>query len=198
VADVVLASASPARKALLTGAGLSVAAHPAAIDEDAVKQAMRADGAEIHDVAETLAEMKARRVARNHPDALVVGADQMLVCEDVWFDKPVDRPGAADQLRRLRGRRHELVAAVVVVHGETRLWHATDRARMTMRPFTDAFLERYLDAVGEAAYASVGGYQLEGRGAQLFARVEGDYFTVLGLPLLPLLDYLRGRGVLET
>ncbi|MEQ8967638.1 MAG: Maf family nucleotide pyrophosphatase [Azospirillaceae bacterium] len=195
---VILASASPARRALLAGAGLQVEAMAAAVDEDAVKQAMRADGAEIHDVAETLAEMKARRIARNRPDALVIGADQMLVSEDTWFDKPTDRGTAADQLRRLRGKRHELVVSAVIVQGDTRLWHATDRARLTMRPFSETFLEHYLDAVGEAACTSVGGYQLEGRGAQLFTRIEGDYFTILGLPLLPLLDYLRGRGALET
>jgi len=195
-AGVVLASASAPRRAMLENAGVAVTADPASVDEDEVKRAFKADGAGADDCAEALAEMKARRVAARHPDRLVIGADQMLVCGDVWFDKPPDRDHARAQLLALRGRTHELIASCVAFAGGARVWHHTDRARLTVRAFSDGFLDAYLDRVGDAALASVGGYQLEGLGAQLFSRVEGDYFTVLGLPLLPLLGYLRTRGVL--
>lgn len=196
--SVVLASASPSRHAMLAAAGLDCAVDRPAIDEDSVKQAMRADGAGPGDVAETLAEMKARQVSRRHPDAMVIGADQMLECGDVWFDKPADRDHARAHLQALRGKKHRLIASVVVVQNEARQWHHNGSVTMTMRPFSDAFLEDYLARTGETVLASVGAYQLEGLGAQLFSRVDGDYFTVLGLPLLPLLDYLRTRGVLSA
>lgn len=194
--SVVLASASPSRRAMLQAAGLDCVVDPPAIDEDSVKQAMRADGAAPADVAETLAEMKARQVSRRHPDVMVIGADQMLVCGDVWFDKPVDRDHARGHLQALRGRSHRLIASVVVVQNEARQWHHSGAVSLTMRSFSDAFLDDYLARAGDTVLASVGAYQLEGNGAQLFSRVDGDYFTVLGLPLLPLLDYLRTRGVL--
>lgn len=195
---VVLASASASRRSMLVNAGVAVGTDPASIDEDEVKRAFKADGAGADDCAEALAEMKAKRVAARHPDALVIGADQMLVCGDVWFDKPPDGDHARAQLLALRGKTHELIASCVVFSRGARVWHHTDRARLTVRPFSDGFLDGYLARVGDAALHSVGGYQLEGLGAQLFSRVEGDYFTVLGLPLLPLLDYLRTRGVLAA
>jgi septum formation protein len=207
-APLILASASAARARLLVAAGLDPIREAAAIDEAEVKRAMRADGANAGDVAETLAELKAQRIAPRHPaTALVVAADQMLVLPppaaqtgeaETWFDKPADRAEAARQLRQLRGRTHELISAVVVFRDGRRAWHAVERARMSMRPVSDAFLEGYLDTVGDAALASVGGYQLEGPGAQLFDRVQGDFFTVLGLPLLPLLAYLRQSGDLAA
>lgn len=195
---VVLASASPSRRWLLDNAGLVFANEAAQIDERAVKAALAADGADAGQVAETLAELKAQRVARHHTGGLVIGADQMLECNGVWFDKPADLDHAAAHLRALGGRTHELISAVCVVRDGTRLWHHTDRARLTMRPLDDDFIAAYLAALGEAALTSVGAYQLEGLGAQLFSRVEGDYFTVLGLPLLPLLDFLRNHGVVAT
>jgi septum formation protein len=197
-ARIVLASASRARARLLEAAGVAVLAVPAGVDEAEVKLSLHAAGAGPGEVAETLAEMKALRAARRHPGALVVGADQVLACDGVLFDKPADLAAAANQLRSLRGRRHELVSSAVAVRDGQRLWHHTDRARLTMRAFSEAFVARYLEACGETALESVGAYQLEGLGAQLFARVDGDYFTILGLPLLPLLDFLRGQGVLET
>ena len=195
---LVLATASPARIAMLRAAGVEALADPAAIDEADVKAALRADGADAADAAEALAEMKARRVSRRHPDALVVGADQMLDCGGVWFDKPPDMEHARAQLMALRGKTHRLIACVVSVRDGERIWHHTDSAKLTVRPFTDAFLDMYLDRLGTAALSSVGAYQLEGLGVQLFSRVEGDHFTVLGMPLLPLLDHLRLQGVLVT
>jgi len=193
---LILASGSKARAAMLDGAGVAVACDPADVDEGALKAAGRARGATVAATAEALAEAKARRVAQRHPGAFVLGADQMLACEGDWFDKPADRDRARAQLLRLRGRTHRLVSAAVIVRGAERLWHHTDTADLTMRPFSDAFLEWYLDACGEAVLHSVGAYHLEGLGAQLFDRVDGDFFTILGLPLLPVLGFLRDHGVL--
>lgn len=195
---VVLASASAARAALLRAAGITVAIAPAAIDEDAIKAALRADGAGAADVAEALAEMKARRVAPRHPGALVIGADQMLDCDGIWFDKPLSLEQARAQLVALRGKAHVLHTAAVVVRDGERLWHTADHARLVMRPFSDGFLDDYLARIGAAALTSVGAYQLESLGIQLFAKIEGDHFTILGLPLLPLLGFLRGQDVLQT
>lgn len=195
---VILASASPSRRALLANAGLDVQAEAARIDEDEVKASLRAEGADAAQVAETLAELKAQRIARRHRGALVIGADQMLECDGAWFDKPETLDHAAGHLAALAGRSHTLVSCACVVRDEVRLWHHLDRARLTMRPLSADFIAGYLAQVGEAALSSVGAYQLEGRGAQLFSKIEGDYFTILGLPLLPLLDFLRQHGVVET
>lgn len=195
---VILASASRTRRLMLENAGLEVVAQPARVDEEEVKLSLKAAGMKPEEVAEALAELKAARVAAKVRDVHVIGADQMLECGGDWFDKPVDRAGAAEQLRRLSGRTHRLISAAVVFHNGARIWHGIDHATLTMRPLTDAFIERYLDAVGDAALASVGGYQLEGAGAQLFTTVTGDFFTILGLPLLPLLGFLRGRGVVPA
>ncbi len=194
-ASVVLASASPTRLALMRDAGIDVRSDPAAVDEAAAKTALRADGATVADVAEALAELKATQVSRRHPGSLVIGADQMLECGDVWFDKPPDPAHAKAQLLALRGRTHSLVSCAVAVRDGGRLWHHTDQARLTMRRFSDRFLDDYLAMVGDEAMRSVGAYRLEGPGAQLFAGVDGDYFTILGLPLLPLLDWLRAQRV---
>ncbi len=191
---IILASASPARRALLTAAGLEFLADPAAVDEAALKASLAAEGAGPAETAEALAELKAGRISPRHPGRLVIGADQILECGGASFDKPADRAAARRQLATLRGRRHSLFSAAVALRDGQRLWHHVGRADLTMRDFSDSFLDSYLDRAGPAATASVGGYQLEGLGAQLFARVEGDYFTILGLPLLPLLEFLRGAG----
>jgi septum formation protein len=192
---IVLASASAIRRTLLANAGIACEVDPGAVDEDEIKRAMKADGAPAAVVAETLAEMKAMRVAPRHPGALVFGADQMLDCNGVWFDKPADREHAIAHLTALAGRTHRLISALVCVRNGARIWHHTATASLTMRPLSRAFIDRYLDAAGPQALQSVGAYQLEGLGAHLFSRVEGDYFTVLGLPLLAMLAFLREHGV---
>lgn len=152
----------------------------------------------MDDCAGLLAEAKARAVAARHRGALVLGADQMLECGGAWFDKPANLEEARAQLEALNGTRHELVTAAAIVRDDAVLWRALERAHLTMRRFSDDFLDRYLAAMGRRVLATVGGYELEGLGAQLMARIEGDYFAILGLPLLPLLDFLRGAGALET
>lgn len=194
---VVLASASQIRRSLLQNAGLDVAVDPAEIDEAAVKAAMRHEGKSAETVALELATRKARAVSARHPRALVIGADQMLDAGGAWLDKPVDRAAAARQLATLAGRSHRLISAAAVVEDGRPAWQAADAVTLHMRQLTPQFVERYLDRVGAAALASVGAYQLEGLGAQLFTRIDGDYFTVLGLPLLPLLAFLRQRGIIE-
>ena len=195
--DVILASGSRFRAALLQAAGVPVIVDPAAVDEDAVKTAMRGQGADAAETAEALAALKAQQASGRNPAALVIGADQMLECDGTWFDKAADLAQARQSLLALRGRTHDLVTAVCVVRDGLILWHHVARARLTMRAFGDAFLESYLNRIGNAACDSVGAYQLEGLGAQLFSRIEGDHFTIVGLPLLPLLDFLRGHGVID-
>lgn len=195
---IVLASGSGSRRALLTQAGVPFTVAVAAVDETAVKQAMAASGAAPGEVAETLAELKAARVSPRHPGAVVIGADQMLDCDGAWYDKPESLEAARTQLRSLRGRTHRLTSAVVAVRDGVRLWHCRPEARLTMRAFSDTFLDSYLDRSGEDLLGAVGCYRLEGLGVQLFARVEGDHSTILGLPLLPLLDFLRENGELPS
>jgi septum formation protein len=195
---IVLASASVTRRRMLERAGLGVEIDPPRTDEDEIKRSMRAEGFDAAATAEALAEQKARSVARNHPGSLVLGADQILECEGKSFDKPTDLDAAAKQLRTLAGRRHDLVSAACIVQDGERVWHVVDRARLWMRPLGDRFIETYLRAIGEVAFSGPGSYQVEGLGAQLFQRIEGDHFTVLGLPLLPLLDYLRARKVVPA
>lgn len=193
---IVLASGSATRRALLAAAGVDFQVHALPVDEDGIKQALRLETDRPARVAETLAEMKAMRVSAKHPGVIVVGADQMLDCETIWFDKPADSEAAAAQLRALRGKTHRLTSAVVAVRDGRRLWHHTDSAKLTMRWFSDAFLADYLERAGAGVLASVGAYQLEGLGGQLFMSIDGDHFTILGLPLLPLLDFLRENGEL--
>ncbi len=188
----VLASASAVRARMLAAAGVPVEPIVSGVDEDAVKAARGHLG---HDsLALALAEAKAAAVSAARPGRLVLGADQLLVLGDRRFDKPRDLEEAARHLAAFSGCTHELVTAAAALRDGVVLWAQTERARLAMRVLTPSAIEAYLAVVGDAALDSVGAYQLEGPGAQLFERVEGDFFTVLGLPLLPLLEFLRGEG----
>ena len=193
---LVLASSSTSRAALLRAAGLTFDVLPARIDEAEVKRSGRAAGATAGDVALLLAELKARQVSARESDALVIGADQILLCADEWFDKPETIAEARKQLARLRGRGHVLATAVACYRDGRRLWHHIATPHLTMRSFSDAFLDDYLAAEGLDITGSVGAYRLEGRGIHLFAKVEGEHGAILGLPMLALLDFLRQHGVL--
>lgn len=190
---LILASQSSARQALLRGAKVEFETLPADIDEREIEQASRLSDAPA--VAALLAKEKALHVGRAHPDAYVIGADQTLALGPRIFAKAEDRARARAQLKSLCGHTHELHSAVVVAKSDQILFQSVSTARMTMRSLNDAQVEAYLDLAGEAVTASVGGYQLEGAGVHLFERIEGDYFTILGLPLLPLLGFLRGLGL---
>ncbi|MBP7062960.1 Maf family protein [Ferrovibrio sp.] len=200
--SLILASSSPARRAMLQAAGLEVEAMPAHVDEEEIKLALRAEQAPARQVAEALAELKARRIghiaAQTGDQRFIIAADQMLVCGDDWFDKPADLAAARIQLQRLRGKPHQLVSAVVAARAGGIVWRHIASATLTMRDFSDDFLDAYLAQAGDAVLGSVGAYQLEGLGVQLFSRIEGDYFTILGLPLLPLLTFLRDNQVLRS
>lgn len=193
--SLILASASSSRRQLLRNAGLTFESEPSGVDEEEIKRSLLAKRSAPQEIAEKLAEMKALRVSSKHPEAMVVGGDSTLACQGRLFDKPFSIEAARKQLLALRGQTHELFSCVVVARGGARLWHWNERARLTMRPFNEAFLDAYLARAGDAVLESVGAYQLEGLGAHLFSRVDGDYFTILGLPLLPLLSFLAGHGV---
>lgn len=195
---LVLASGSRTRARMLESAGVPIEIAVPAIDEPELMASLQASGATVGRAAEALAEMKAMRVATRFPGRLVLGCDQMLECDGRWLDKPKDRPHAREQLKLLRGRTHNLVTSAVLVRDETRLWHHTGIAEMRMRDFSDGFLDAYIGRAGEDILRSVGAYQLEGLGAQLFDRVKGDFFTILGLPLLPVLAILREHQVVRA
>jgi septum formation protein len=188
--SLVLASKSAARRAVLEGAGVPFEAAVAGVDEEAVKAGLLAEGASPREVADALAELKAIKVSRGRPE-FVVGADQTLEFEGQLYDKAETVDEARERLKALRGKPHRLHSAVVVAKEGAPIWRELATATLTMRDFSDEFLEAYLAQEGEAALGSVGCYRLEGPGAQLFSRIEGDYFAILGLPLLGLLDLLR-------
>jgi len=192
---LVLASKSDVRGKMLAAIGLRFEIRPAQIDERAVEA--KADVADAAAVARLLARAKADAVARLLPGRLVLGADQTLARGAKRFSKPASRAEAVEQLRSLRGRTHELNSALALVRDGTVLFDCVDSARLAMRDISDRFIDDYLDMAGDAALASVGAYQLEGIGIHLFERIHGDYFTILGLPLLPLLDYLRQNGFID-
>ena len=191
---LLLASRSAVRRTLLEAAGVPVEVRPADIDERSLETGVQSQTPA--NVAALLARQKALAGGGLHPARLVLGADQVLALDAKLFRKPADRAAARAQLRALAGRTHELHAAIAFVRDATVVFEHVGTARLTMRSFSDRFLDAYLDAVGGAATASVGAYQIEGFGIQLFERVEGDYFTVLGLPLLAALDFLRRHGCL--
>ena len=194
---IILASGSASRRALLLGAGVEAACVKPNVDEDAAKTAMRGDKVSVRDQAMHLAELKAVKVSRGQ-SGLVIGGDQMLNLDGHALDKPADLNAAADHLRRLSGNTHILETAIVIAENGTPIWRHLARPKLTMRTLSDQFITNYVEDCGAPLLATVGAYQLEDKGAQLFTQIDGDYFSILGLPLLPLLDYLRLRGVLAT
>ena len=195
--NVILASGSASRRALLANAGVVADAIRPGVDEDAAKASFRAEGLAVRDQAMALAELKAVKVSAGR-SGLVIGGDQMLALEGKAFDKPDGMAGARRHLERLSGKTHTLETAIVICEAGRPVWRYLARPKLTVRPLSDAFIEAYLQKAGEEILSTVGAYQLEGLGSQLFTQIEGDYFSILGLPLLPLLDYLRVRGVLKT
>jgi septum formation protein len=196
-AEIVLASTSDVRRRLLESAGISARVVPPTIDETQIKNKWNPAGSG-GDLALRLAAAKAEAVSLRHPRAVVIGADQILILRDRIFDKPRNLQQATLQLSQLRGNTHSLMTAVSVARNGTLAWNECVGAELTMRTFSDAFLATYLASIGDDAFTSVGAYKLEGRGVQLFDRIEGDYFSILGLPLIPLLSYLRSEGCLPT
>ena len=194
---IILASKSAARAQVLRGVGLAFEQITAGVDEESIKAGLRAEGAPPIKQAELLAETKALKVSRGRAE-IVLGADQMLDLEGEAFDKPVSRANTREQLLQLRGRTHVLQTALVACIEGTPVWRHMAQPRLTMRNFSDGFLDEYLGQEGDALLHTVGGYRLEGRGAQLFERIEGDFFSILGLPLLPLLSWLRDRSAIST
>jgi len=197
-APLILGSASPHRRRLLQAAGLAFDVVPAPIDEAAIKHALAAEGRDGCGVASRLAGAKAEAVSASFPDAMVIGADQVLECEGRLFDKPGQLANARIQLQRLRGRAHHLHTAVALASQRGIVWQHCETASLLMRPFSDAFLEDYLSAAGESIWGTVGAYEIEGIGIQLFASVRGDASSIIGLPMLPLLTELRARGMIAT
>lgn len=195
---LILASASQARTEMLKNAGLTFDVQPADIDEAAIRSTFD-DGtaaAAPSDIAVILAQTKATTISERNPGALVIGADQILVCDGELHSKPADKIAAREQLVRLRGKTHSLISAVACARDGQVEWYHDDAVHLTMRDFTNEFLGTYLALAGDAVTASVGAYQIEGPGVQLFSKVAGDYFTVLGMPLLPLLQYLRTQNII--
>jgi len=194
---IVLASASKARIAMLDAAGVPFTARPAPIDERAVEAPLVAAGAAPAAIAMALAEAKAIAVGRAEPDAIVIGADQTLELDGARWVKPATLAEARSQLARLSGRTHALHTAVAAARGGSVVWRHAESARLTVRQLSAAFIDRYLERVGEAALASVGAYQIEGFGIRLFDAIDGETFAILGLPLLPLLAFLRRERAIE-
>ena len=194
---ILLASASRFRKALLDNAGIAVEAVPAEIDERAVEEAVDRTGVTPADIAQILAEAKAAEVSERYPDAWVVGSDQVLSLDGELLHKAADMGEARRRLLKLSGHTHVLDTGVVLARAGKAVWRHVSTARMTMRPLTPEFVGRYLSQAGSGVLASVGAYQIEGPGIQLFERIEGDHFTIVGLPMLPLLEALRAHGAID-
>jgi len=194
---LILASKSPSRQTLMKNAGLVFKQHNSNVDENIVKETFLQSG-EISDLAMILAQAKALAVSERFPDAYVVGADQTLLFEESIYDKPVSDVDARDQLLALRGNQHQLETAICVIKNQELLWSVSESSYLTMRNFSPEFLGKYLAAEGDSVKTSVGGYKLEGLGLQLFEKIDGDFFSILGLPMLKLLGFLRSQNLTET
>lgn len=195
---IILASNSEIRAQLLRNAGLVFSVVPARIDEDAYRAALQAENASPRDIADALAEIKAQRIGAKHPNALVIGCDQVLALHQDIFSKPESPQEAVDQLKALRGQKHQLLSAAVIYTDGKPLWRHVGIVRLQMRDASDGYLQDYVDRNWDSIRHSVGAYKLEEEGVRLFTRIEGDYFNVLGLPLLELLSYLTLRGTLPS
>ncbi|SMX47108.1 Maf family protein [Actibacterium lipolyticum] len=195
---IILASSSEIRQQMLRQAGVEFEVLPSRIDEEAIRAALEAEEANPRDIADALAEFKARKIADKFPDRMVIGCDQVLELKGKVMSKPTDLDQARVQLRQLRANRHKLLSAAVIYDEGKPVWRHVGEVRLTMRPFSDSYMEDYLARNWESVQHSVGCYKLEEEGVRLFSRVEGDYFTVLGLPLLELLSYLTMRGKVQA
>lgn len=194
---IILASGSAIRRQILDGAGLDYKVIVRPVDEGAIKDAMLAENSRLRDIADALAEAKAMRVSRQEP-GLVIGADQIMVMDNTLFDKPKDMDEVRARLLSMRGKKHDLIGAVVICENGAPVWRHMCRTKLWVRDFSDDFLDWYIETEGEVLMKSVGAYRFEGPGAQLFEKVEGGFFAILGLDLLPVLDYLRTRGVITS
>ena len=197
MSSIILASGSAIRKQILDGAGLNYEVIVKPVDEAAIKDSMLAENSRLQDIADALAEAKALRVSRQ-TDGFVIGADQIMVMDNQLFDKPKDMDEARERLLSMRGKRHELIGAVVICENGRPVWRHLSKTKLWVREFSNDFLDWYIEQEGEALMKSVGAYRFEGPGAQLFEKVEGGFFAILGLDLLPVLDYLRVRGVIAS
>ena len=195
---LILASQSASRRAMLDAAGVSYDARPAHVDEASVKDALIAERQKPRAIADALAELKAMKLSRSNPGDLVIGSDSVVAIGDRLFDKPTDRADAAEHLRAFSGQVMELNSAVVACEGGQPVWRHVGKAKLFVRPLSDDFIEHYLDQEWPAIAGCVGCFRIEGPGVQLFSRIEGDNFTILGMPLLPLLGWLRERGYLPA
>ncbi|WP_341863165.1 nucleoside triphosphate pyrophosphatase [Gymnodinialimonas sp. 57CJ19] len=195
---LILASASSSRQSMLQNAGISFESVPVRIDEDAIRRSLVAEGASPRDIADALAEFKARKGAEKRPEDIVLGSDQILALKGKIFSKPADKDEAADHLRALSGQTHHLYSAAVIYEAAKPVWRTVGSARLSMHSLSDAEIDAYLDRAWPDVSGCVGAYQAEALGGQLFSRIDGDWFSVLGLPLLQLISYLRTRGMLTS
>lgn len=197
VSPIILASASSARRQMLAQAGITFKTRVARIDEESVKSSLMAEKALPKDIADTLAEMKAARVASQNPGAVVIGSDQVLDLDGLVLSKPVNLAQARAQLVQLRNRQHKLISAAVIYQNNIPIWRHAGETTLWMRDFSDLYLDQYLERTGAELFQTVGGYKLESEGVRLFSRIQGDYFNVLGMPLVEILNYLSASGIIE-
>ncbi|MDG1290106.1 MAG: Maf family protein [Lentibacter sp.] len=196
--QIVLASGSAIRGQMLSNAGIAFEAIVPRVDEEMIKMALQAEQATPRDIADALAETKARKIGGKHPDRLVIGCDQVLDIEGQILSKPQTPEEVKEQLKALRGKRHSLLSSVVVYHELKPLWRHVGQVRLYMRDISDSYLNEYVDRNWPSLQSSVGGYKLEEEGVRLFSRIEGDYFTILGLPMIEMINYLTASGDLKA